>query len=203
MPLLSIKNDIHLSLSQGEATALVLVHLSAAFDTIDHSTLLSCLPDWFGVGGSEWFSSYLTEPYQSVKIGSTLSDLQKLLFRVPQGSVLGPLLFFLYSSPLSTLIGKHKGVNFYFYANDTQLYVHLNASVAFDKLNRCRQDVKEWMLAMKLKLNLDKTKFILFGSKKQRERLKACFPIDILLSPLQPPNQSGTWVCGLTLIFLL
>ena len=61
--LLSIKNDIHLSLSQGEATALVLLNLSAAFDTIDHSTLLSCLLDWFCVGGSalKWFFSYLTE----------------------------------------------------------------------------------------------------------------------------------------------
>ena len=80
--LLSIKNDIHLSLSRGEATALVLLDLSAAFDTIDHSTLLSCLLDWFGVDGSvlKWFSSYLTERFQSVKIGSTLSDLQKLLF---------------------------------------------------------------------------------------------------------------------------
>ena len=58
--LLSIKNDIHLSLSWGEATALVLLDISAAFDTIDHSTLLSCLQDWFGVSGSalKWFSSY-------------------------------------------------------------------------------------------------------------------------------------------------
>ena len=76
--LLSIENDIHLLLSHGEATALVLLDLSAAFDTIDHSTLLSCLQDWFGVGGSalKWFSSYLSKHYQSVKIGSTLSDLQ-------------------------------------------------------------------------------------------------------------------------------
>ena len=83
--LLSIKNDIHLSLSRGEATALVLLDLSGAFDTIDHSTLLSCLLDWFSVGGSalKWFSSYLIECYQSVKTGSTLSDLQKLLFGVP------------------------------------------------------------------------------------------------------------------------
>ena len=61
MVLLSIKTDIHLSLSRGEATALVLLDLSAAFDTIDHSTLLSCLQDCFGVGGSalKWFSSSL------------------------------------------------------------------------------------------------------------------------------------------------
>ena len=153
----------------------------------------------------KWFSSYLTERYQCVKIGSTLSNLKKLLFGVPQGSVLGPLLFSLYTSPLSTLIGRHKGVNFHFYADDTQLYVHLshrNASAAFDKLNRCLQDVKEWMSASKLKLNPDKTEFLLFGSKKQREKLSACFPIDILGNPpFTPPSLSGTWVCCSTLIF--
>ena len=147
----------------------------------------------------------MTGRFQSVQIGFTLSDLQKLLFSVSQGSVLGPLLFSLYTSPLTTLIGKHKAVKFLFYVDDSQLYVHLshmNASAAFDKLNRCLQDVKEWMSASKLKLNPDKTEFILFGSKKQRERLNVCFPIDILGSPFTPPSQSGTWVCGLTLIFL-
>ena len=183
-----------MSLSQGEATALVLLDLSAAFDTIHHSTLLSCLLDWFSVGGCalKWF-------FQSVKIGSTLSDLQKLLFGVPQGSVLGPLLFSLYTSPLSTLIGKHKGINFHFYADDSQLYFHLShmdASAAFDKLNRCLPDVKEWMSASKLKLNPDKTEFILFGSKKQRERLNVCFPINILGNPLYPTESVmnlGVW----------
>ena len=83
--LLSIKNEVHQSLSRGEPTALVLLDLSAAFDTIDHSTLLHCLQTWFGIGGSvlKWFTSYLSECYQSVKIGSTLSDLCKLLFGVP------------------------------------------------------------------------------------------------------------------------
>ena len=83
--------------------------------------------------------------------------------------------------------------------NDTQLYVHLshrNASAAFDKLNRCPQDVKKWMLASKLKLNPDKTEVILFGSKKQRERLYACFPIDILgnhLHPTESVRNLGVW----------
>ena len=143
---------------------MVLLDLSATFDTIDHSSLCSCLLDWFGVGGStlKQFSSYLIERFQSVMIGSTLSDLQKLLFGMPQASVLGPLLFSL---------DKHKGINFNFYADDTQLYVHLshmNTSAAFDKLNRCLHDDKELMSASKLKLNPDKTEFILFGSKKQR-----------------------------------
>ena len=102
-------------------------------------------------------------------------------------------------SLLSTLTGKHKGVNFHFYADNTQLYVHLshmNASAAFDKLNRCLHDVKEWMSASKLKLNPDKTEFILFGSKKQRERLNACFPINILGNPLHPTESFrnlGVW----------
>ena len=169
-----------MSLSQGEVTALVLLDLSAAFDTIDHTTLLSCLLDWFGVGGSalKWFSSYLTECFQSVKIGSTLSDLQKLLFGIPHGSVLGPLLFSLYTSPLSTLIGKYKCVKFHFYANDSQLYVHLShikASAAFDKLNRCLQDVKEWMLASKLKLNPDETEFIHFLLQETERKVKCMF----------------------------
>ena len=201
MALLSIKNDIHLSLSRGEATALVLLDLSAAFDTTDYSTLLSCLLYWFSIGGStlKWFSTFLTEHFPSVKIGSTLSDLQKLLFSVSQGSVLGPLLFSLYTSPLSTLIDKHKGINFHFYDDYSQLYVHLshmNASAAFNKLNRCLQDVKEWMSASKLKRNPDKTEFILFGSKKQRERLNVCFPINTLSNPLHPTESVrnvGVW----------
>ena len=72
----------------------------------------------------------------------------------------------------------------------------MNASAAFDKLNRCLQDVKEWMSARKLKLNPDKTEFTFFGSKKQRERLNACFPIDILGNTLHPTasvRNLGVW----------
>ena len=136
------ENELSLSLSRSEPTVLMLLDLSAAFDTIDHSTLLHCLQIWFGIEGSvlKWFTSYLSERYQSIKIGSTLSDLCKLLFGVPQGSVLGLLLFSLYTTPLSLVIGKHKRVKFHSYADDTQVYIHLsqkNSSTAFEKLNRC------------------------------------------------------------------
>ena len=199
--LLYIKNEVHLSLSRGETTALVLLDLSAAFNTIDHSTLLSCLQNWFGVGGCvlKWFTSYLTDRYQSIKIGSTLYDVYKLLFGVPQGSVLGPLLFSLYTTPLNSIISRHKGIKFHFYADDSQVYIHLsqkNASAAFEKLNRCLDDVKEWMSTSKLKLNPDKTEFIIFGSKRQRDKLKACFPINIFgnsFCPADSVKNLGVW----------
>ena len=96
------------------------------------------------------------------------------------------------------IIGKYKGRKFHFYADDSQVYVHLsqkNVPAAFE-LNRCLNDVKEWMSTSKLKLNPDKTEFIIFGSKRQRDKLKACFPIDILGSPLSPVDSVrnlGVW----------
>ena len=97
--------------------------------------------------------------------------------------------------PLSLIISKHKGIKFHFYA-DRQVYVHLsqkNASAAFEKLNRCLDDVKEWMSTSKLKLNPE---FIIFGPTRQRDKLKACFPIDILGSPLclvDSVKNLGVW----------
>ena len=160
--LLSIKNQIHLSLARGEATAVVLLDQSAAFDTIDHDKLLDCLRKWFGVGGRclDWFKSYLSDRTQCIKIGSVLSEARKLKFGVPQGSVLGPILFSLYTTPLSKVISKHPDVKFHFYADDTQLFIHLkhkNAKIAFDRLGKCLEDVKLWLCANKLKLNADKT----------------------------------------------
>ena len=86
--LLSIKNEVHLSLERGEPTALVLLDLSAAFDTIDHNILLGYLKSWFGLGGTvlRWFASYLRNRCQAIKIGSTLSELSNLIYGVLQGS---------------------------------------------------------------------------------------------------------------------
>ena len=174
--LLSINNQIHLSLARGEATAVVLLDQSAAFDTIDHDKLLDCLRKWFGVRGRclDWFKSYLSDRTQCTKIGSVLSETRKLKFGVPQGSVLGPFLFLLYTTCLSKVISKYPDVKFHFCANDTQLFIHQthkNAKIAFDRLGKCLEDVKLWLCANKLKLNADKTDFIIFGSKSQQEKL--------------------------------
>ena len=199
--LLSIKNDVHLAFAKGEATAVILLDQSAAFDTIDHDTLLDSLSSWFGVSGVvlDWFKSYLSDRVQCIKIGSILSDAKKLLYGVPQGSVLGPILFSLYTTPLSKVIQNHPGISFQFYADDTQLYVHLthkNAALALDKLSRCLEDVKRWLSTNKLKLNPDKTEFIVYGSKSQREKLNHSFPVNILgnlISPVDAVRNLGVW----------
>ena len=107
-------------------TALVHLDLSDAFDTIDQNTLFACLSiaTRFGFTGIviKWFATCLLDRFQSVKIGSVISDCLKLKFSVPQGSVLGPLLFSSYTIPLSQVIAKYMDVKYHFYADDSQLY---------------------------------------------------------------------------------
>ena len=195
--LLSIKNEVRLSLACGEPMALVLLDLSAAFDTIDHNILLGYLKSWFGLGGTvlKWFASYLSDRCQSVKIGSTLSELSRLIYGVP-------LLFSLYTTPLKIkikIIRLHPHIKFYFYADDTQLYIHLshkNASAALAKLNACLLDVQRWTSLSKLKLNPEKTEVIVFGSMSQRQKISSLFPVSILGSPLHPVDSVrnlGVW----------
>ena len=108
---------------------MVLLDQSAAFDTINHDKLLDCLRKWFGVGGIclDWLKSYLSDRTQCIKIGSVLSEARKLKFGIPQGSVLGPILFSLHTTPLSKVISKHPDVKSHFYA--------------FDWLGKCLEDV--------------------------------------------------------------
>ena len=180
---------------------MVLLDLSAAFNTIDHTTLLNCLKLWFGVCGTalKWFTSYLSHSFQAIKIGSTLSELHELLFGVTQGSVLGPLLFSLYTTPLSKVIGAHLDIKYHFYADNTQLFIHMshkNAALAFDKLNSCLLDVQKWMLSSMLKLNPDKTEFIIFRSHAQLKKLDSYLPVRIFGNCMHPAvvvKNLGVW----------
>ena len=120
----------------GRVTALTLLDLSAAFDTIGHTILLSRLDDWFGVTGKalDWFKSYLTGRCQRIKIGDCLSSKADLKFGVPQGSVLGPLLSKLYTTPLSSMIFEH-AVPHHLYTDDSQLYVSFASGDSAAALN--------------------------------------------------------------------
>ena len=192
--LLGLKNDIHLSLSKGLPTALILLDLSAAFDTIDHDLLLKRLSTEFGFNHtvSKWFSSYMFGRKQCVKVGDVVSDAICLLFGVPQGSVLGPILFILYTTPLSKIISSHELIQHHLYADDTQIYLELtptNSSEAIAQLQACLSEVQSWMASNKLKLNPDKTEFIVFGSDDQRAKFSGLFPVDILGNLISPSDS--------------
>ena len=191
--LLNIHNDILLNMAKGSVKALTLLDLSAAFDTIDHTILLGRLNGYYGISelALGWFKSYLSGRTHSVKVGSTLSNPVALQYGVPQGSVLGPILFSLYTNPISSIIQSHSSINYHFYADDTQLYISLSPANFFtlQKLKNCLNDIQNFMFTNKLKLNPDKTEFILIGSKNNRKQLLPYLSINILGNQV-PPAQS-------------
>ena len=119
-----IQNDILCALDNQQVVTLVLLDLSSAFDTIDHTILLQRLSRGLGISGTalKWFCSYLHVRKQTVLIGDSTSPPEELHTGVPQGSVLGPQLFLVYSAPLSRVIRKH-GLDKHFYADDTQFNI--------------------------------------------------------------------------------
>ena len=188
--LLKIQNDIAFSVDSGKAVALTLLDLSAAFDTIDHSLLYDCLHDWFGLDGTVllWIKSYLSNRKQKIKIGDSFSEAAILPFGVPQGSVLGPLLFKFYTSPLSQVIFEFN-VTHHLYADDTQIYLAVdsrNFDSSVEELTECLKSVQEWMVGVKLKLNPEKNEFIIIGQKAIRESLAPNFPVPLLENNIFP-----------------
>ena len=122
--------DSLLDVDAGNLSVLVLLDLSSAFDTVDHQILLRRLNKSFGIGGVvlDWFQSYLTGRVQYVRCGRRQSSLMKVLYGLPQGSVLGPLLFILYTADLITVI-ESSGLRPHLYADDTQIQGSCIASV--------------------------------------------------------------------------
>ena len=168
--LLSVQNDLLTSMDQGRVSALLLLDLSAAFDTVDHDILFHRLESWFGISNSalSWFKSFLTDRRQVVRTGDTTSSPSILHFGIPQGSVLGPILFSLYTTPLSSVIAGHTDIQHHLYADDTQIYLSFSSGTDYLSLvKKCVLDIFSWLSANKLSANPDKTEYILICPKKQ------------------------------------
>ncbi len=172
--LVKITNDLLLASDQGCISLLVLLDLSAAFDTIDHDILIDRLQNYTGIQGQalRWFRSYLSDRYHFVYLNGESSQLSPVKYGVPQGSVLGPLLFSLYMLPLGNIIRKY-GISFHCYADDTQLYISTkpDETSKLSKLTECVKNIKDWMTSNFLLLNSDKTEILLIGPKHNTQNL--------------------------------
>ena len=129
MVLLSVCTEINTALDNRQGTLLVLLDLSSAFDTIDHRILLNRLCERFVLCDvvHQWMTSYLQDRSQRVGIGRASSEPRILTTGVPQGSVLGPLLFSLYVQLIGEVIRRH-GLHFHHYADDLQVFSHVSLS---------------------------------------------------------------------------
>ena len=128
---------------------------------------------------------------QRIHIDGSLSCPQDLHFGVPQGSVLGPFLFCLYTTSTSKILTTHD-VSHHMYADDTQVYIELSQSdthKSISSLSDCLTDISLWMKSSKVKLSYDKTEFIIIGTKQQRPKLSNHFPVKLLANDISPSDS--------------
>lgn len=155
--------DITDNLENKMMTLCTYLDLSKAFDTIDHSLLIDKL-EHYGIRGNclNWFKSYLCNRSQFVKIDNTVSDTQQIVCGVPQGSVLGPLLFIIYTNDLPNSLTHTNAILF---ADDTTIYTKSNSIVSlYEKVNYDLNSLHDWFKTNKLSLNVGKTNYMLFGN---------------------------------------
>ena len=160
-----IHNDLLIMVDKRDHAVLLLLDLSAAFDTLNHSLLITKLKRNFNLKGNvlKWLESYLQGRSMTIKVNRATSGKCVLTIGVPQGSILGPLLFILYTAELESIARKH-GFSIHLYADDTQIYM------AFDpkdttkpyesSLRACLEEITQWMYTNYLKLNEEKTELI-------------------------------------------
>ena len=168
--LLRIVNDILVSMDGCMCTVLILLDLSAAFDTVDHDLLLDILYYEMGLRGAvfQWFVSYLRGRKQCVKIHDMMSDFADSHYGVPQGSVLGPVLFNIYVRSFITAV-ERAGFSIHGYADDHQILDTFRIEFQFNTLRvsipRCLQLISGWMDKYFLKLNPTKSQVIVFSPR--------------------------------------
>ena len=192
--LIKVKNDLLMNMDKGHFTLLVLLDLSAAFDTVDHTILLGRLQSLLCLRGNalSWFQSYLNGRAQRISVDGTLSDKFELECGVLQGSCLGPLLT-IYVSKLFDIIRLHLP-SAHAFADDTQLYMSFKPSDTLSEfeavavLENCICDVCAWMKEDMLWLNDGKTEFLLIGSREQLAKVG-----DADIAFVLSARDLGTW----------
>uniref|UniRef100_A0A8C6Q7A5 Reverse transcriptase domain-containing protein n=1 Tax=Nothobranchius furzeri TaxID=105023 RepID=A0A8C6Q7A5_NOTFU len=165
--LLRVTNDILVASDSGSPVLLLLLDLSAAFDSVDHDILLDRLESWVGLRGTslQWFCSYLSNRVFKVQLGNCSSTFLPLPWGVPQGSVLGPLLFSIYILPLGFILRKY-GLGYHIYADDCQIYLALNKPGSLSLLDQCLAEVRVWLANNFLKLNDSNSEALLMTPNK-------------------------------------
>ena len=185
--LLDIFSDIHSAADAGQVTLLGLLDQSSAFDVIDLSILLDRLHFEFGFSSFvlSWIKSYVTGRSQFVHFDGVSSGISELECGMPQGSVMGPLFFILYTAGIISVV-ENLGFNAHSYADDLQIYAHNEqteiASLIAYFSNRV-DAIKDWMACNRLRLNPAKTELIWLASSR---RLHHC--------PMSPLLISGAWI---------
>ena len=174
--LLKLYNDLIVSSDSKLSTLLLCLDFSSAFDTVDHSLLLNVLDKSFNITDSclSWVKSYLSNRSSYVSIESSKSAVVSLTYGVPQGSILGPLLFILYTSELPNIISSFS-LDSQMYADDSYIYSSFSDSSldsVVNKITLCLHSIISWSSSMCLKLNPDKFELIYFNrSSKSLSRL--------------------------------
>jgi hypothetical protein len=165
-----------MAMDKQEVTFLILLDMSAAFDTVSHEILIDRLSTHVGITGKalDWIVSYLSDRRQAVKIRGVLSDELPLDCGVPQSSASGPLYYLIYTLPLGAILRKHS-LKYHFYADDNQDYLTFKVKDVDDNIVRilsCLKDIREWLLTNMLKNNGDKTEFSVHGTQQQVAKLQ-------------------------------
>jgi hypothetical protein len=191
--LLKIQTDVLKILDQGKMAVLVMTDLSAAFDTLDHSILAKRLDHSFGIREQAlaWFKSYLHRRQQSVMIGESTSNECELAYGVPQGSILGPILYCLYTKPVGKILKKH-GLDYHCYADDAQAYTMFESNddwaTTAETIRRCMEEYESWMRHNQLKLNPEKFEFVIFH-KRSQQIVRSDYTLHLQSGTLEPVTE--------------